>query len=403
MGSGKFDTKKYHTTATAYLKQDRTSLFQQKVICTDFDPLKTTVRESCASKEHPDPTSIIIACDVTGSMGKIPENLLKSGLGKIMESLLGVQSISNPQVMFAAIGDTESDKAPLQVTQFESDNRIEEQLKKLYLEGGGGPVGTESYNVIWYFAAHKTRLDSLKTGKKGFLFTMGDEMVPPILKAEHIRKFIDKDYSGPDISSSRLIEMVSEKYHVFHLIVQDTHAYSKSIGPDKVNTCWRDYLKQHAILVPDYMEIPAKIVQTVKSTIELNTQLNQPISAVAPAEKIEALPSAANAAIIDKVGLFKNKSNNLPSNASEVLSKNSEGIPHMFICPISLTVMENPVLTEDGHCFEQKEISKWFETHDTNPTTNLVIGKKLTPNVGLKSAIIEWQEKQAAHAAAPAI
>ena len=195
MGGGRFDTKVYQQKAATYVKQDKAELFKQSEIFNNFIPLNITTRESCASKEHPDPTSIIIACDVTGSMGKIPVNLLKGGLGNIMESLMKIKSISNPQVMFAAIGDADHDKAPLQVTQFESDNRIEEQLKKLYLEGGGGGNNIESYHAIWYFAAYKTRLDSLKQGKKGILFTMGDEMVSPTLKADHIRKFIDNKYA----------------------------------------------------------------------------------------------------------------------------------------------------------------------------------------------------------------
>src|SRR5262249_55697245 len=156
-----------------------------------------------------------------------------------MESLMQMKSISNPQVMFAAIGDTECDKSPLQVTQFESDNRIETQLKDLYLEGGGGGNHIESYHSIWYFAAYKTHLDSWKENKKGFLFTMGDEMVPPVLKADHIRKFIDASYQGVDISTAELFKAVNEKYEVFHLIVQDTQTYKKHIGAEKVNACWQ--------------------------------------------------------------------------------------------------------------------------------------------------------------------
>lgn len=210
MGDGTFNTAAYYISATNYTNQDIKSLFSQREIFNKFNPLDVKKRESCASEEHPDPTSIIIACDVTGSMGKIPENLLKAGLGKLMENLLKTKSIPDPQVMFAAIGDTEFDKAPLQVTQFESDNRIEEQLKRLYLEGGGGPNQSESYQAIWYFAARKTQLDSWKKGKKGLLFTMGDELMPEKLTAAHICKFIDREYDGPDIDTKQLISEVSK-------------------------------------------------------------------------------------------------------------------------------------------------------------------------------------------------
>lgn len=394
MGSGAFNTKSYYETAAKYTSQPITSLFQQSVIFSDFNPLTIIARESCASKEHPDPTSIIIACDVTGSMGKIPEDLLKGGLGKIMESLLKISSISNPQVMFAAIGDTDFDRAPLQVTQFESDNRIEDQLKKLYLEGGGGGIGTESYHVIWYFAAHKTQLDSLKNGKKGILFTMGDEMVPDVLKADHIRKFIDKDYTGGDILTSKLLEQVLEKYEVFHLVVQDTSTYRQQLGPENVNASWKKYLGERIILVENYTEIPQKIVTTIKSVVELNLQLKNLNHEKAEVGNIGSNPVVKNGVNNNNIGLFSNKPNNNSINASAVLSKDHEGIPNLYKCPISYSVMVDPVIAEDGHTYERKSIETWLISHNTSPKTNLLIGKLLIPNHDLKGEIIEWQEKQ---------
>jgi U-box domain len=383
MGSGSFDTKKYYQAAEKYNKQEKTELFQQARIFSDFDPLQIKVRESCASKEHPHPTSIIIACDVTGSMGKIPENLLKGGLGKIMESLLKIKAISNPQVMFAAIGDTEYDTAPLQVTQFESDNRIEAQLKNLYLEGGGGGNLSESYQGIWYFAAHKTQLDLWKEGKKGILFTMGDELLPNVLKGEHIRKFIDKTYKGTDILTSQLLKELTEKYDVFHLIVQDTNTYRKKISADKVNGCWQQNLGERAILVSDYTKIPEKIVSTVQSLCEFNLQISQPIQKGNPVSENRYIMYAK-----------------ATTDASAVLNKSSDNVPHLFICPISQEVMKVPVIAEDGFTYERESITTWFQNKSTSPMTNEIIGKLLIPNHSLKSEIEQWQESRV-HSALP--
>jgi hypothetical protein len=46
--------------------------------------------------------------------------------------------VKDPAISFCAIGDVTSDKAPLQVTPFGQGKEIDEMIKKLYLEGGGG-------------------------------------------------------------------------------------------------------------------------------------------------------------------------------------------------------------------------------------------------------------------------
>lgn len=402
MGGGRFNARVYHDNAAKYAKQKKDEIFKQSNLATEFDPLKITARESCASKEHPDPTSIIITCDVTGSMGKIPEDLIKGGLGKIMESLMKIKAISNPQVMFAAVGDTDHDKAPLQVTQFESDNRIEEQLRKLYLEGGGGGNNAESYHVIWYFAAHKTRLDCLKAGKKGILFTIGDELVPSVLKADHIRKFIDKNYKGSDILTSQLIRDVSEKYEVFHIVVQDTATYKRL--NQEIDRCWKEHLGERAVLVSDYKQIPEKIIATIASLCEQKTNIVSPVKSKAEKDdtsqsETSSVSSAISASPLSQVGMFVSKTvvNQVQSSADK-LNKDSDGTPHLFLCPISHEVMEDPVIAEDGFTYERTEIAKHFEKAVTakSPKTNEIIGKLLIPNKDLRSEIIRWKEQQAA-------
>jgi hypothetical protein len=330
MGGGRFSAATYQKNAQAYVTKSRAELFQEKKISQAFDPLALKDRESCASSEHPDPTSIIIACDVTGSMGKIPEALLKGGLGQIMVSLMKISSISNPQVMFAAIGDMDHDKAPLQVTQFESDNRIEEQLKKLYLEGGGGGNNIESYHCIWYFAVHKTRLDSLKKEKKGILFTMGDEMVPDRLKADHIRKFIDKNYQGPDILTSQLAREVADKYDVFHLVVQETSTY-KDIGEEKMSNCWRQLLGERAIFIPSHTEIPNRIIATIQTLCELSTKANK-LMVPAPIEKDNSSSLEKVTAQLQTFGLLAHKPP--ASSSASALQQDSDAIPFLYKCPI---------------------------------------------------------------------
>jgi hypothetical protein len=57
-------------------------------------------------------------------------------------------------------------------------------------------------------------------------------------------------------------------------------------------------------------------------------------------------------------------------------------------------VMEEPVFAADGYSYEREAISGWIESHSTSPMTNLPLAHtNLTPNLTLRSAIKEWQER----------
>src|SRR5580658_4603845 len=140
-----------------------------------LDPSGLGIRESRDSDEHPESNSIIISLDVTGSMGKVVRGI-HANLPQLHELLLGHHCIADPQIMFAAVGDATCDKVPLQVGQFESDNRMDRNLENMILEGGGGGQSTESYELTMYVAARHTAIDCWeKRGRKGYLFMIGDE------------------------------------------------------------------------------------------------------------------------------------------------------------------------------------------------------------------------------------
>jgi hypothetical protein len=59
-----------------------------------------------------------------------------------------------------------------------------------------------------------------------------------------------------------------------------------------------------------------------------------------------------------------------------------------FKCPISLEIMQDPVLADDGFSYERAKIEEWLLTHDTSPMTNQVLSsKKLIPNRTLRNII----------------
>ena len=51
--------------------------------------------------------------------------------------------------------------------------------------------------------------------------------------------------------------------------------------------------------------------------------------------------------------------------------------PHEFRCPITLEIMSNPVVAEDGNSYERNSIEMHFTHKHSSPLTNNPIGTKL--------------------------
>jgi len=217
MGYGSYrssDWSKLKASAKITDSSSVSQIFKNRSMEERFNPKFIEMRESMDSEEHPNSTPVIIGLDTTGSMGYLSEEIAKNGLNETMLKIYATNPIEDPQLMFAAIGDV-TDRAPLQVTQFESDIRIAEQLFALWMEGNGGDA-PEDFELMWYFAAKHTRIDSFeKHGKKGFLFTIGDADVHEVLRGSNVAE-IFKD-EPRNYSSKELLKMASEKYEVFHI------------------------------------------------------------------------------------------------------------------------------------------------------------------------------------------
>ncbi len=183
-----------------------------------LDP-RGVVRECCDSADHPATIPVILALDVTGSMGQAAVEVAKQ-LNVIMTKLYTV--VPDVEFMIMGIGDFEYDACPLQVSQFEADIRIAEQLDKVYFEFGGGGNRFESYTAAWYFALNHTRLDAWKRGKKGILITMGDERLNPYIPVEGRRtgfQTVTGDYVQGPVETAGLYREVLQKYEIYHLDV----------------------------------------------------------------------------------------------------------------------------------------------------------------------------------------
>src|SRR5271169_6334024 len=155
-----------------------------------MNPKGVKVRESRDCDAHPESRAVGVLFDVTGSMQGVPR-ILQKHLPSLMGLLLRKGYLDHPQILIGAIGDATCDEAPLQVGQFESGIEIEEDLGKLFLEGGGGGHITESYELALYFMARHTAIDCHeKRGKRGHLFIIGDETPYPSVKRREVKRYI---------------------------------------------------------------------------------------------------------------------------------------------------------------------------------------------------------------------
>lgn len=181
-----------------------------------LDP-KNVIRECVNTKEHPNTIPVILALDVTGSMGDACRRTAES-LGVIMKSLYN--RYKDIEIMAMGIGDVEYDDCPIQATQFESDVRIAEQMDKIYMEHGGGGNTYESYSAAWQFGIKQCKLDCWKQGRKGIIITMGDEPLNPTLERHGLNEATGQN-NQDNVDTNALYNEAIKKFDIYHIAVDD--------------------------------------------------------------------------------------------------------------------------------------------------------------------------------------
>ena len=206
--------RKVNADGTLDKKLTDRQIYSQSGLHPRLDP-KGVVRECCDSEEHPGTIPVILALDVTGSMGSASAEVAKK-MNEVMTSLYS--RIRDVEFMVMGIGDLAYDRAPIQISQFESDIRIAEQLDLIYMEHGGGGNSYESYTAAWYMGLYHTRLDCLKRGKKGLIITMGDETLNPYLPKAPLSS-VTGDSLQSDVETPSLYREAIKKFDIYHIHV----------------------------------------------------------------------------------------------------------------------------------------------------------------------------------------
>ncbi len=314
MGAGNWDISSYRASESAAKAAGRSTFdYSDRVLSgrtstkvhDTLDPARLNaagenVREACDSAEHPNATPLAVIFDVTGSMRSVPRVLQKK-----LPQLLGVLQckgyVEDPQILFGAVGDAYSDRLPLQIGQFESDNRMDETLANIVLEGGGGGGNHESYELAAYYLARHVRLDVNKRGRKGYLFMIGDERLYARIDRRQVERLIG-DTLQEDLTTEQVFKELQEKFEVFFLFANQASyepagvlyptgrsGYSRD---DSMVCYWRDLLGQNALVLDD-AEAICETIAMILATMEAGLSLDE---AEEDLLEIGADPNAAKSA-----------------------------------------------------------------------------------------------------------
>lgn len=194
-------------------------------------------------------------------MKSIP-HVFQKKLSELMSVLLVKGYIQDPQILFGAFGDATCDRVPLQIGQFESGVEMDEHLRNIILEGGGGGTNHESYELALYFMARHTSIDCWeKRGRKGYLFLIGDEMAYPSVNKQQVEKHIG-DGLEKSIALRQIIAEVQRRYQLFFIF-----PCNASHGSDEqIHTFWQDLLGQKVIFLDDENAVSETIALAIGLT-----------------------------------------------------------------------------------------------------------------------------------------
>ncbi len=293
MGSGNYSHAAHEALLRNRANIPLEQIFRQRECHPLMNPKGVRLRESRDSADHPRSLGIVFALDVTGSMGEIPKIMAVQQLPNFMKILSDCQ-IHDPQPLFMAVGDAVSDRAPLQVGQFESTAELMDQwLTWTYLEGGGGGTGQESYELGLYFLAMHSEMDCMvKRKKRGYLFMTGDEVPYPILR-KHTVETIIGDRLDEDLTCEEIVAEVQKTFVPFFIIPTRERAR-------KCERRWRDLLGDHVLC----LEAPADVCFVTAGAILLSEGRASDIKELANLLNNAGMPSSRRDPVIRSLTPF---------------------------------------------------------------------------------------------------
>lgn len=201
------------------------------------------------------PSPLIIAADVTGSMGEWPAVMFEklpylelegqTYLGKDME------------IAWLAVGDVPADSYPLQSRPFTKGTELKTELAKLVIEKGGGGTMQESYQLAAFYALHKVHMPR---AIRPIMIMIGDEKAYPTITVEEAR------LAGVNIERSvttrDMFALLRQKMSVY--LIRKPYRAGTGDGMSEIDKEihreWAEYLGEDHIA---YLAEPKRVVDVI--------------------------------------------------------------------------------------------------------------------------------------------
>ena len=157
----------------------------------------------------------------------------------------------------------------------------------------------------------------------------------------------------------------------------------------------------HAAAVEGHVEIVRLLVTHGANPFVLNNDSRTPLHIAVSKRHAEVIKILA-ATIKDRRELSKKKETIAPSIVSKTKTKADLGLTlsvvydddHAketeidFLCPITKSIMEDPVVAGDGHTYEREAICQWIRTNGKSPITQERLSSdSLVSNLNLRYQI----------------
>lgn len=192
-------------------------------------PLKKIIK---SESENP----VIVAVDCTGSMQHWPAEIFDR-LPLLYQTLSKYKP--DVEISFSVIGDGFTDQWPLQVADFGKDVALEDKLKALYPEGGGGGNHKESYELWAHFMNEHVETPNAKTP---FMIVMGDEgfyeKISRGMVKHYVGDILESDIDALDVwkklKGKFNIYLLHKKYTTDDLDKEVVMQWSHAIGKERI-------------------------------------------------------------------------------------------------------------------------------------------------------------------------
>ena len=202
--------------------------------------------------------------DGTGSMGG---NVAKAfeAIPVIDTMLAGIRHRYNTQIASAVVQDVVDTHPVFQMSQFESDIRIAEQIRLLVPDHGGGDE-TEDYDLCPTFLWLATQTDiSDFYGLKGYAMIVGDQIGRGTVTAEGVKEYLGHTLQTRSMATKAICQALLPKWHIFYVHVGSGGGGSRDFATD----WWTDKLGQgRGLIVPDpdlLAEVQAGLIYTTET------------------------------------------------------------------------------------------------------------------------------------------